>query len=171
MIEVALSWPQWVNAAHIAIRQYAAMKQLGYANLFDRPDGDERGNRIDGAIGELAVSTALGLKWNHDDPFGVDVGQNIQVKAIRAPYGGLTIQRGSSIAAHRKNHECFFVLALIMPSDKSGVRVKLVGWIKGSLAMRQKYEVDSSRGYCWQVPQTHLETEFRSLPKFPNTGG
>jgi hypothetical protein len=146
-IFVQLSNEQIERAAIVGVRRELRAIREG---LKDRYDWDRDGwkQHIEGAFGEIAAATALGMEWTGEDinQFkGADVGANIQVRYRPGDFKDLSLRKTDS----KKD-----LFLLVLPGDLKNHIFEVVGWMPGEEAMTERFYHEDKR--LWFVPSYHL---------------
>lgn len=109
---------------------------------------------VEGAMGELAASFALGMPWSGEDidQFkGADIGENVQVRYRPGNYKDLSLRHGD------KKSDVF---VLVLPADPRNFIFEVVGWIDGKEAMTDRFYHEDKR--LWFVPG-HLLNDITTI--------
>jgi hypothetical protein len=144
------------RAAIVGVRrELRAMKD----RLKDRYQWERDGfkQHIEGAMGELAASTALNMPWSGEDinQFkGADIGENVQVRYRPGSFKDLSLRHGD------KKTDIF---VLVLPADPSRFIFEVVGWMSGKDAMTDRFYHEDKK--LWFVPG-YLLHDITTIPGY-----
>lgn len=145
-MKVTLSSREMRVACHHAVDRYVAAIEKGFKPKinFNQPS-DRTSVDFISCMAELALAKAKNLYWSAITGLGdSDVGP-YEVRAT-------SYQNGKLVVSEKDPDHKLVVLVICNPPE-----FNIVGFIEARKAKHPDYHFSNERGWCWMVPQGHLE--------------